>query len=137
MKTSTCSCGQAATVAVTLPIRIMSEHRTEMRQCRYCPKCAAAFTPDRGATAVHPKTVEVVPAPAKETNAATFATARASFERNTREFVAALDRWYQTDREDPHALYSAAAWLTNISRNLSAYAGDMALAINHAENCAR
>jgi hypothetical protein len=129
MKTSYCSCGRLAAETITLPIRIMAEHRDEMRKFGVCAKCAQAFRegPDFGSA-------NVAPAEADEE---TFTIARANFERNTRDFVAALDRWREADREDSVALSSAAGWITTISRNLAGYAGDMATALHHIENRAR
>lgn len=80
------------------------------------------------------KDLPVATTPDMYATADMYTTARTNFERCARDFVASLDRWYSTSAEDPNETYAAAMWLTNNSRNLSAYAGDMALAIHRMEN---
>ena len=58
--------------------------------------------------------------------AAEVANAAARIDANTAELTAAVEQWLNVNREDVRAVSNAASELCRISRNLSAYAGDIA-----------
>ena len=127
-----CPCGRAATTTITQPIRIMSEHRTELRKVAVCPKCAGL-----SAEITATDTSEVATSISHPVDPYSWEATEQNFERHLSKLAEAIARWEQRDREDGHACYSAAADILLWTRSLSADTSWMAALEAKKENALR
>lgn len=109
-----CNCPMRlkATVRVTIPSRFGD------REIYMCPKCAQVWEAN-DAPAPAPKEIPGFQGFSEE-------WLRSRVDSNAAGLAAAIEQWLSVDTTDIHAVSTVASMLCMYSRNISAYAGDLA-----------